>query len=243
MNVIRRQPRYQEIARHLRDLVAAGAPGERLPSETELCERFDVSRMTARQAVQVLVTEGLLYRRRGQGTFVGARPVPRLLGSPLSFTESMRARGHTTASRTLEARIVAPEPIHVQALHLSAGEQVVLVERLRLADGVPMAIERAVLSPDLAPVLDSDLDLAGLHQTMERLGRVPTRARARVSARLADTRERRLLELDPAGVLLCELRVITDQHEVPLEYTETRYAAARYSFEAVVRRDDSLDLA
>lgn len=242
MDAIKRQPRYQEIARHLRELVAAGAPGERLPSETELCERFDVSRMTARQAVQLLVSEGLLYRRRGQGTFVSARPVPRLLGSPLSFTEGMRARGYRTTSRVLEARMVDPEPIHVQALRLDAGDRVVLVERLRLADAVPMAIERAMLSPDLARVLEADLDTAGLHEEMERMGRVPTQARARVSARLADGRERGLLDLDPAGVLLCELRVITDQHEVPLEYTETRYAAARYAFEAVVRRDDSINL-
>lgn len=242
MNVTRPQPRYLQIAEHLRELVAAGAPGARLPSETELCERFGVSRMTARQAVQLLVTEGLLYRRRGQGTFVGAPPVPRLLGSPLSFTASMRARGATAASRTLEARLIEPDPEHVQALRLGAGERVVLLERLRLADGVPMAVERAILAPDLTSVLDEDLDTTGLHATMEAMGRIPTQARARVSARLADGRERVLLELDPAGVLLCELRVITDQHDVPLEYTETRYAAARYAFEAVVRRDDTVDL-
>ena len=67
---------------------------------------------------------------------------------------------------------------------------------------------------------------------------MPTRAQARVSARLADGRERSLLELDAAGVLLCELQVITDQRDAPLEYTETRYA-----FEAVVRREDAADLA
>src|SRR5918998_493342 len=85
--------RYTEIASYLRGLVADAAPGARLPSDAQLCERFGVSRMTARHAVQQLVTQGLVYRRRGQGTFVAERPVPRLLGSPLSFTESMRRRG------------------------------------------------------------------------------------------------------------------------------------------------------
>ena len=106
-----------------------------------------------------------------------------------------------------------------------------------------MAIERAVLAPDLAAVLDEDLDAVALHATMERMGRVPTRAQARVSARLADGRERSLLDLDAAGVVLCELRVITDQRGVALDYTETRYAAARCAFEAVVRREDAGDLA
>jgi GntR family transcriptional regulator len=240
MTVTGNAPRYVEIADHLRQLVARAAPGDRLPSDAELCDRFGVSRMTARHAVQVVAGEGLLYRRRGQGTFVASRPVvPRLLGSPLSFTESMRRRGLTATSRLLAAELIDPAPDDVQALHLSGGERVVLVERLRLADGVPMAIERAVLAPDLAPVLREDLGAVSLHAAMERLGRVPTRAQARVSARLADARERRLLGHGPAGVLLCERRVISDADDVPLEHTETRYAAERYVFETVVHRDDA----
>jgi GntR family transcriptional regulator len=232
-----RNRQYQEIASYLRNLVHDGAPGDLLPSEAQLCERFGVSRMTVRQAVQLLVSEGLLYRRRGRGTFVAARPVPRLLGSPLSFTESMRQRGFRASSRMLRAGFVDPRPEHAQALRLDHGQRPLLIERLRLADGRPMAIEHAVLAPDLAPVLDDDLETVALHAVMERLGRVPSRAHARVSARLAEQPERDMLELDSAGVLLCELSVISDQHGVPLEYTETRYAAERYAFEAVVQRE------
>jgi GntR family transcriptional regulator len=232
-------PRYVEIAEHLRGLVVGGAPGDRLPSDAELCERFGVSRMTARQAVQTLESEGLLYRRRGQGTFVAARPVPRRLGSPLSFTENLRRRGLRVTSRLLAAAVVDPAPEDEVALRLDPGQRVVLVERLRLADEIPMAIERAVLAPDLAPVLHEDLAGGSLHDAMERLGRIPTRAEARVSARLADARERRLLAAHgSSGVLLCERRVISDQHGAPLEHTETRYAAERYVFEAVVTRED-----
>ena len=92
-------PRYLEIADHLRHLISISAPGDRLPSEAELCERFHVSRMTVRQAVQLLANERLLVRRRGQGTFTAPRVVARLLGSPLSFTESMRRRGLRASSR------------------------------------------------------------------------------------------------------------------------------------------------
>ena len=89
-------PRYVEIAEYLRGLIADAAPGDRLPSDADLCERFDVSRMTARQAVTLLANEHLLERKRGSGTFVSARRVPRALGSPLSFSESMRANSTMT---------------------------------------------------------------------------------------------------------------------------------------------------
>ncbi len=233
-------PRYQAIADHLRGLVLDRAPGDRLPSDAELCDRFGVSRMTARQAVQTLETEGLLYRRRGQGTFVAARPVPRRLGSPLSFTQNLRRRGLRVTSRLLAAGWIDAAPEDVTALDLGPGDRAVLVERLRLADDLPMAIERAVLAPALAPVLQEDLAAGSLHAAMERQGRIPTRAAARVSARLADARERRLLDQHGAsGVLLCERRVISDQDGLPLEHTETRYVAERYVFEAVVTREEA----
>lgn len=232
------ETQYERIAKYLRELVAAGAPGDRLPSDAELCERFSVSRMTARQAVQLLVNDGVVVRRRGQGTFVAGGRVARLLGSPLSFTESMRRRGLHASSRTLRAEVTAPAPEDVETLGLREGDRVVVLERLRLADDVPMAIERAVLVPELITVLQDDLEHASLHAAMERLGRIPTLAHATVTARPATPAERRLLELSPRDVLVCERRVISDQHGAPLEHTETRYASQRYLFEAVLHRDE-----
>lgn len=233
------EPRYREIADHLRHLVADGQPGDLLPSDSELCERFGVSRMTARNAMQMLVTEGLVYRRRGQGTFVAARPVPRLLGSPLSFTESMRRRGLAAGSRVLSAALVAASADESKALEQEPGGQVVVVERLRLADGTPMAIERAVLAPELALVLEHDLDRDSLHEAMGRGGYPPVTARAHVSARLATPKERRLLSMSRVGVVLCERRVILNPEGRPIEYTKTRYAAERYAFELVEHRNGS----
>jgi len=232
------EARYERIARYLRTLVAAGEPGDRLPSDTELCRRFGVSRMTARQAVQVLVNEGLVFRRRGRGTFLAATRVGRLLGSPLSFTESMRRRGLRPSSMVLRAEVTAPAPEDVETLGLRDGDRVVVLERLRLADDVPMAVERAVLVPTLITILREDLDRGSLHAAMEQLGRIPTRAHATVTARPANAAERRLLELSTRTVLVCERRVIFDQLGEPLEHTETRYASQRYLFEAVLQRDE-----
>lgn len=235
----KRPSRYEEIASDLRARVAESDADDRMPSDAELCARYRVSRMTARQAVQLLVTEGLVYRVRGQGTFVAPRRIPRLLGSALSFTESMRARGLTASSEILELRQVDPAPEDVAALEIEPAERPVVLERLRLADAVPMAIERAVITPRCAGVLEADLATESLHAVFERLGHRPTLAQATVSARRASAREHDLLELEGNGVVLAERRVIRDQSDLPLEHTETRYAADRYEFEAVLYREET----
>jgi GntR family transcriptional regulator len=227
--------RYEQIADYLRGLVGDAAPGDRLPSEAELCDRFDVSRMTARQAVQLVARDGLVERRRGAGTFVRAHPVPRDLGSPLSFSGSMRARGMTASSKTLRWGFVTPTDEERTALGLGPDAVAHLLERLRLADGTPMAIERVVMPSDLALVLHEGFQDGSLHDAFRQVGRIPTEAHAEVSARRATPRERDLLGLPPSGIIISERRTIYDQHEVAVERTETRYAAGRYSFRAILR--------
>ena len=180
-------PRYEAIAAYLRDLIADREPGDRLPSEAELCRRFDVSRMTARHAIQTLEREHLLFRQRGKGTFVSPRPVPRLLGSPLSFTESTHRRGMRASSRVIEATHTPPTEADVKALDISVDDRVGLLERIRYADGIPMAIERAVLAPSCAEVVEVIGD-GSLHDAFEAMGRIPSRATAQVDARSATPR-------------------------------------------------------
>lgn len=235
----KRTPRYEQIAAYLRGLVAEAKPGDRLPSDAELCERFGVSRMTARQAVQVLSSEDLVVRRRGAGTFVASGRVPRLLGSPLSFTESMRRRGMKASSRLLERGIIEPSDTERRSLGLGPADHAYLVERLRLADGTPMAIERAVMPVSLVESLTSDIETGSLHVAFEEAGHIPTKALAEVTARRATIRERDLLDLDSGStVLLVEDRIIWDQDDRALEHTVTSYAADRYSFQAVLFRGE-----
>jgi GntR family transcriptional regulator len=229
------QARYEQIAEYLRELVTAAQPGDRLPSEAELCEQFGVSRMTARQAVQLLAADGLVERRRGAGTFVRSHPVLRDLGSPLSFTGSMRARGMTASSKTLEWSEVKSSRDEADALGLEVGDEVYRLERLRLADGTPMAIERVVMPSELALALSDGFQEGSLHEAFRGIGRNPTEAHAEVSARRATRRERDLLGLPPSGIVISERRTIYDQDGSPLERTETRYAAGRYTFRAILR--------
>lgn len=235
-----RTTRYEQIAAYLRSLVASASPGDRLPSDADLCERFGVSRMTARQAVQLLVLEDLVVRRRGAGTFVAAKRVPRQLGSPLSFTESMRRRGMEASTRLLERKEISPTEAERSALGLAESETAYMLERLRLADDVPMAIERAVMPVSLVNSLEADIETGSLHIAFEAAGHVPSQALAEVTARRATKRERGLLQLrSSSGILLCEDRIIRDQNNLALEHTVTCYVADRYSFEAVLYRNAS----
>lgn len=229
------QARYEQIAAFLIELVDGAEPGDRLPSEAELCERFAVSRMTARQAVQLVASRGLIDRRRGAGTFVRARPVLRDLGSPLSFSGSMKARGMTASSETLQWGEVAPSEDERAELGLDEDARAYVLERLRRADGTPMAIERAVMPRDLALALGDDFQDGSLHEVFRRIGRTPIEAHAEVSARLANKRERELLDLPATGIIISERRTIYDQEGRALERTETRYAANRYAFRAILR--------
>lgn len=233
----RRTPRYEQIAEYLRGLVAEAAPGDRLPSDADLCELFGVSRMTARQAVQVLSSEDLVVRKRGTGTFVAPLRVVRPLGSTLSFTESMRRRGMTASSRLLERRVIEPSDAERTRLGLGPADAAYSIERLRLADGTPMAIEQAIMSLSLVESLKSDIETGSLHAAFEEAGHIPTKALAEVTARRATIRESDLLELDSRSrVLLVEDRTIWDQDDRALEHTVTSYAADRYSFHAVLYR-------
>ncbi|HEY6710236.1 MAG TPA: GntR family transcriptional regulator, partial [Actinomycetota bacterium] len=163
-----RQSRYREIEGYLRTLVEAARPGDPLPSEAELCERFSVSRMTVRQALAELTNDGLVERRRGQGTFVTHRPVHRRPGVFLSFTEEMHRRGAQATSRLLSAGLDDPRRPEAEDLGLAPGSQLVRVVRVRLADGVPVALEDAALVPELAGVLEEDLGGGSLHSALER---------------------------------------------------------------------------
>jgi GntR family transcriptional regulator len=227
------QTRYREIERYLRSLVEGARPGASLPSEADLCERFSVSRMTVRQALQELTNDGLVERRRGQGTFVAHRPVHRRPGVFLSFTEEMSRRGLRATSRLLSAGMDQPRRAETLDLGLAPDSQVVRVARVRLADGVPVALEDAALLPELRAVLDEDLGDGSLHSALERRGVVATRATGTITARLARASEAELLDLAPQSALLVELRILFDQDGRVFERTETRYAADRYVIDVV----------
>jgi len=226
--------RRRAIESWLRTQVASGRAGDPLPSESELAARFEVSRMTARQAVQSLEAEGLVQRRRGAGTFVAPQALHRHSGPLMSFTEDMRRRGMAASSRLLTAEMRECGPGEAGALHLAVGQRLVAIQRLRLADGTPLAIESVSLVPALAGVLAADLEAGSLHEALRRMGHSPTTALVRISARIATSAESTLLDVPRRAAILQETRTVSDQHGTPIEFTTTAYVADRYDIDTVL---------
>jgi GntR family transcriptional regulator len=225
-------PRYYEIEQALRARIAGLRADDPLPSDAMLCEEFGVSRMTARNAVQRLSQEGLVYRVPGRGTFVAEPPVHRQAGNLLSFTEEMRRRGRTPSSRVLACDVREPGPAEASRLQLDPGAEVIAVRRLRVADDEPVAIEEAVFPATVAPlILRADLEHRSLHDTLVEGGHVPTMGRARLGAEAAGPQDALLLAVPEGSPLLVEKRVIHDQDGHPLELCESRYAGDRYGLD------------
>jgi GntR family transcriptional regulator len=204
-------------------------PHDALPSESELSREFHVSRMTARAAVMRLVTAGLVYRESGRGTFVAAPKPSRRADRLLSFSEEMRRQGRVASSRVVTAQLRPATEEEADRLRLIRPSDVVAIMRVRLGDGIPIAVERSVLPPTLAALLERDLAAGSLHEAIDELGYVPTAGDACVSASTATGFEADLLGLAPGHALLVEQRLILDQHGDALESTESRYVGDRYT--------------
>jgi GntR family transcriptional regulator len=222
-------PRYYEIEQALRTRVAALEAHSPLPSDAQLCEEFGVSRMTARNAVQRLVQDGLVYRVPGRGTFVAAGDAHRTATHILSFSDEMRRRGRQPSSLLVESSV---RPATDEERTRLGSDEVAVLRRVRLADGEPLALETAVFpAARVAEVLEGDLERVSLFERLTESGLVPTAGRAAISAQSATDEDARLLGVLEGEPLLVERRLIHDQHGDPLEWTESRYVGARYGLD------------
>ncbi len=203
-----------------------------VPSERELAARYGLSRMTARQAVEHLVSEGRLYRVQGKGTFV-SRPKIDIPLRLTSFTEDMRARGMAPGSQDLGRRSAPATAALARELNVEVGAPVYVIERLRTADGVPMALERSHIPAHLAPdLLDRPLENRSLYELLaSSYGLALDRGEQVIEAGIADAGDAGLLGLAPgSAVLLLQRRCWAGP--VAAEYAVSTYRADRYQLRA-----------
>lgn len=226
------RPVYVRLKEALRSGIAAGEwkVGEAIPSERELCAAYGISRMTARQAIGDLVHEGVLTRQQGRGTFVAQPRFAQRLRYLTGFTQDMATRGIVASSRVLELRRT-PAPDDVAAeLGVDVGSDLVFVERIRLADGRPVGLERAWLSVREPDALLASPASGSLYEALAALGHHPVRAEQRIVAGLADERETGLLALDPGAAVLRTHRRSYDAAGRAIELAEAAYRGDAYTF-------------
>ena len=229
-------PLYYQLKGIVEDWIASGewAPGAQVLSERELCEEFKISRITVRQALSELVVEGRLVREHGRGTFVAQPRIQQSLTRLTGFTQDMQARGMLPGARVLQVQTVTPPPQAAATLRLEATQPTILVQRLRLANGEPMAVETVFLPERLCRGLTSaDIENHSLYKLLaDKFEIVPIRAEQQLIATACPGAEARLLGVRKGSPVLHIFRTTFTRDELPFEYVESYYRGDKYVFYA-----------
>jgi GntR family transcriptional regulator len=225
-------PLYFQIRQSLLDQIRSEElkPGDSVPSEQAISAQFGVSRMTVRQALKSLADLGVIYSRRGKGTFVADNKLEKSFRQVLSFTEEMTARGSTASSRLLRFCVEPADEPAAAALRLPVGEKLNSLKRLRLADSVPMGIEWSRIPLRLCPDLQKTLSPSGsLYHTLTQHYGIKIAVTDEVAeAGLADTEQAQLLHIPRRSPVLLFSRISYVESGKAVEYVVSIYRGDRY---------------
>lgn len=228
-----------EIRALLLSLIDTLPEGAALPPERELAVRWNVARMTLRRAVDELVIEELLVRRHGSGTYTSRPKVAKWLGM-IGFSEDIRRRGMRPGSLMLEFRNLRAERAAARRLRIPVGDPIITFTRLRLADDVPMVVERTTLPAGYVPGLQAD-DLNGsLYDLLDsRYGIDHVSGTSRIEPVMPDTKTAGWLGIPVSQPCLAVHGISFDRRDRVFEYTSALYRGDRYAFTANLRTASS----
>ena len=225
-------PLYYQIQQFLLEQIHSGVfkPGEAISSEQEISAQMGVSRMTVRQALKSLCSEGVLYSQRGKGTFVSANKLEKSFRVVLSFTEEMRNGGSRPSSKLLSFDIAHVDVKTAEALRIRTNEKVIRLRRLRLADGIPMAIEWSHLPVEVCPdLLETFNPRTSLYEKLARHYGIHIAVTEEVAeAAVANAEESRLLKIGKGSPVFHLERTSYLHDGKPVEYVNSTYRGDRY---------------
>jgi GntR family transcriptional regulator len=226
----------QQVRQFLVELIGGLEPHARMPTERELAEKFDTTRLTIRRVLDQLDNEGRVYRTQGAGTFVSE---PRISKSVelTSFSADMRARGLVPGSLGIKVEVLAAGARVGAALHISPRDQVIHIARTRTADDVPMALEHCYMPLALVPGLD-ELDWGGsLYEVlMSEYGLVAEKAEQIIQATVLSEADAQALSVPPFSAAFLVQRVTIDARGRRMEFALSTYRADRYSYDMIIYR-------
>jgi GntR family transcriptional regulator len=228
-------PYHYQLRELLRGEIVGGRwmVNERLPSERELCEAFNLSRTTVREAIEALVEEGLLRRERGRGTFVaGPKIVEGLLQSPVGFTDSMAEQNLRFETQVLRVEVGKPPYVIARELRLTTDDPVIIIDRLRSLLGEPILLVTSYIPHRLCPSLvDDDLVNNSLyHLLREKYGFTIAQAKRYMEAVAATEMEAKLLNIRIGGPLMLIESTTYMGDGTPFEYFKARHRGDRTRF-------------
>ena len=225
-------PLYFQVASRLEQAILSGElpAGSRLENEIALVRRLNLSRPTVRRALQELVGKGLLVRRRGIGTQVVQRPVTRKV-ELTSLYDDLSRGGQHQGTTLLSHKVIAADERLAERLSLPPGVPVLHLRRLRLTNGIPLAVLENFLPEEFTDLPVGELESRGLYQLMRARGMHMRVAHQRIGARPATPEESRLLEIRSRSPLLTMDRTTYDDSGKAIEYGHHCYRPDLYSFE------------
>lgn len=228
------KPIYFQLGELIQNMIDDGllTNGMQLPSEREMMSQFDISRNTVRKAIDSLIDAGLVYRVQGKGTFIATSKMQYGLYGLNSFSEEMRIRGLQPGGRVLDFTQLRPAPRISHALQLEEEEEVFRIERLRTADGEPMALHTTYIPcihvPDFQ---DEDLNGRSLYKVLEDdYGFLIWRGERSLQPVIARDYEVEILDVHPEIPLLLMEGTSYLVEDQPLEYSKLIYRSDRFEF-------------
>lgn len=233
-------PMYYQLESHIKNQINEGIilPGDSIPSEREFAENYGISRMTVRQAINSLVNEGLLYRKKGSGTFVSEKKIEQPLQGLTSFTEDMKKRGLNPTSKLIHFEIIPANSFIANELKINEYAPVYEIKRIRLADGEPMALETNYLSANMVKGLTEEVVNASIYAYIEeKLNLRIAHADQLIESIKASVEDEKLLKIEKGHPMLYIQRNTYLQDGTPLELVKSVYRGDRYKFHIKMNRN------
>jgi GntR family transcriptional regulator len=232
-------PLYIQVYGAISDAIERGRlqAGDRLPPERTFCEQLGVSRATVRRALRQLVNEGVLQAAIGRGYFVSGRLLAEPPNALMSFTELAAARWLTPSATVLGEALRPVTPEEARTFGIDLQELVFELERLRLLDQVPTALDRTRIPTSVAPGIEAlDFSDASIYAALDAAGAAPVTADVVVSAATADAEQAARLDIAAADPIIICTTISHDKFGRVVEIGEITYRADRYQFRATLTR-------
>ncbi len=238
-------PLYYQLKTIIEKRINSGElnPGDKISSENQLCEQYEVSRTTARQAITELVNSGKVVRTQGRGTFVAHQNPDHLIYRHIGFSADMKKQGFKPGSKLLDYRVIKPGLDIARMLQIKPSEAVIYLERLRYINGQIMGFEKTYLPFTLFNSLSKkDIEKGSLYKVLiDRFNTIPTRALMDFKAIRCDLEIHSLLEIQPDTPIFHMSILSYDQNDQLFEHALTYYRGDLYSFHAEITKNKQED--
>jgi GntR family transcriptional regulator len=229
-------PLYSQIKKTIVDYIETNElkPNAPLPSERELAEMFQVSRLTVRKAIDNLIQEGIAFRLPGKGTYVNLPKLEQPLLVLTSFTEAIKQEGHTPGSKLLDFETKAAKKSICKQMGIEAGSEVTIVRRLRFVDNLPFSVAYSYLPTSIGNGLNAeDLQSQSLYSLIEKTSsRKLSKTSLFIESTPAEPDIALLLKIKPESPLFYLYGTVSDQFQNVVEYFEVYYRGDRLRFSA-----------